>query len=116
MASDVDASNTVEQTPHEQPVEEPAVASVAETAEEDLAHEKAGTSTSTRDDETTRMPPPSSVAEEGDKVLTPPPAEEKRAPTPTLAEASTPKGSPSRSKGPSIPVTTARGGAEGEEA
>ena len=54
--------------------------------------------------------------EEGDKVPTPPPAEEERAPTPALAEASTPEGSPSRGKGPMIPVTVAGGSAEGEEA
>ena len=109
-ASDVDPSNVVglgttepaiadkdavEQTAREQPVEQPTVASMAETAEEDQAQVKAGASTPTRDNEATRTPPPSSVAEAGDKVLTPPPAEEERAPTLAPAKASTPKGSPS---------------------
>jgi len=121
-ASDVDPSNVVglgttepavadkdavEQTAREQPVEQPTVASVAETDKEDPAQVKARASTLTRDKEATRTPPPSSVAEEGDKVLTPPPAEEERAPTPALAEASTSKGSPSRGKGTLLPVTTA---------
>ena len=62
------------------------------------------------------MPPPSSVSEEGHRAPTPPPAEERRSPTPPQAEASSPKGSPGRDKAPVIPVTTARGSAEGEEA
>jgi hypothetical protein len=49
-------------------VEQPVVVSVAETAEEDPAQDRAGAWTPTRGDET---PPPSSVAEEGDKVPTP---------------------------------------------
>ena len=40
----------------------------------------------------------------------------RRAPTPPRAEASSPKGSPGRDKGPVIPVTMAGGSAEGEEA
>jgi len=58
--------------------------------------------------------PPSSVTEEGDRAPTPPP-DEKRAPTPPRAETSSPKGSPSRGKGPVIPMTTTGGSTEGEE-
>ena len=108
--------NTAEQTTRQQPEEQPAVATVAETVEEDPAQARTGASTPTRDDEAARTPPPSNVAEEGDKVPTPPPAEEGRAPTPAPAESSSPKGSPSRGKGPLIPITTAGGSAEGEEA
>ena len=54
--------------------------------------------------------------EEEDKVPSPPPAEEERNPTPAPAEASTLEGSPSRGKGPMIPVTVVGGSAEGEEA
>jgi len=108
--------NATEQTTHEQPKEQPVVVTVAETAEEDPAQVKTGASTPTRGDEAARTPPPSSVAEEGDKVPTPPLAEEERVPTSAPAEASTPKGSPSRGKGPLIPVTMAGGSAEGEEA
>ena len=97
-------------------MEQPTVVTVAETAEEDPSQVKAGASTPTRGDEAAGMPPPSSVAEEGDKVPTPPPSKEERAPTPAPAEASTPEGSPSRGKGPMIPVTVAGGSAEGEEA
>ena len=99
--------NAAEQTAHEQPEEQPAVVTVAETAEENPAQVKTRASTLTRDYEAARTPPPSSVVEEGEKVPTPPLAEEERAPTPVPAEASTPKGSPSRGKGPLIPVTTA---------
>ena len=67
------------------------------------------------DEEAARTPPPSSVAEEEDKAPTPPPAEERRVPTPPRAETSSPKGSPSRGKGPVIPVTAAGGSTEGEE-
>ena len=88
----------------------------AETAEEGPAQARSGASTLTRDNEAARMPPLSSVAEEGDRAPTLPPAEERRAPTPPRAEASSPKGSPGRDKGPVIPVTTAGGSAEGEEA
>ena len=63
--------NAAEQTVREQPVEQPAVVAVAETAEEDPAQDKAGVSTPTRGDETAATPPPSSVVEEGDKVPTP---------------------------------------------
>jgi hypothetical protein len=108
--------DTTEQTARGQPVKQPAVVAVAETAEEDLARDKAEASTLTRGDEKVGMPPPCSVAEVGDKTPTPPPAEEERAPTPAPAKASTPEGSPSRGKGPMIPVTVAGGGAEGEEA
>jgi hypothetical protein len=92
------------------------VVAVADTAEEDPAQDKAGASAPTRGDETAGMPPPSSVAEEGDKVPTPPPTEEERAPTLAPAEAPTPEGSPSRGKGPMIPVTVTGGSMEGEEA
>ena len=108
--------NATEQTVHEQPVEQTAVAATAEVAEDDPAQDKARASTSTRGIETTGTPPPSSAAEEGDKISTPPPAEEERAPTLAPAEASTPEGSPSRGKGPMIPVAMAGGSAEGEEA
>ena len=89
---------------------------MAETVEEDPAQAKTGVSTPTRGDEAAGTPPRSSVAEEGDKVPTPPPTEEERAPTPAPTEASTPKGSPSRGKGPMIPITVAGGSAEDEEA
>ena len=96
-------------------MEQPAVASVAKTAEEDPARDKAGAGTPTRVDETVRTPPPSSVVEEGDKVPTPRPAEEERAPTPTSVETSTPEGSPSQGRGPMIPITVARGSEGGAE-
>ena len=129
-ASDVDPGNVADlgttepavadkdaadQTGREQPVEQPAVVPVAVTAEEGLARDKARVRTPTRGDETTGTPPTSSVAEEGDKVPTPP-AEEEREPTPVPAEASTPEGSPSRGKGPMIPVTVAGGSEGGAEA
>ena len=97
-------------------MEQTAVVSVVETTEEDSAQDKTGASTPTRGGEDARTPPPSSVAEEGDRVPTPPPAEGERGPTLTLAEASTPEGSPSRGKGHLILVTTAGGSTEGEEA
>jgi len=97
-------------------MEQPAVVAMAETAEEDPAQNKVGASTPTRGDETAGTPPPSSVAEEEDKVPTPPPAEEEKAPTLAPAKASTQEGSPSRGKGPMIPVTMAGGSTEGEEA
>jgi len=62
--------DAAEQTAHEQPVEEPAIVVVVETAEEDPVQDKAEASTSTRGDETAGTPPPSSVVEEGDKVPT----------------------------------------------
>ena len=108
--------NAVEQTGREQPVEEPAVVSVIEDAEEDLAQDKAGARTLIRGDETAGRPPPSGVAEEEERAPTPPPAEVERAPTPVPAEASTPEGSPSRGKGPIIPVTMAGGSEGGAEA
>ena len=63
--------DTADQTGREQPVEQPVVVSVVETAEEDPAQDRAGAWTPTRGDETAGTPPPSSVAEEGDKVPTP---------------------------------------------
>ena len=105
--------NVTDQTGRKQPVEQPAVVSLVEAAEEDSAQDKAGARTPTRGDETTGTPPQSSVAEEGDKVPTPPPAEEDWAPTPVPAEASTPKGSPSQGKGLIIPITMAGGSREG---
>ena len=108
--------NAAPQTTQEQTEEQPTVVTAAETAEEGPAQARTGASTPARDDEATRTPPPSSVAEEGDRAPTPPPAEERRAPTPPREEASSPKGSPGRGKGPVIPVTTAGGSAEGEEA
>ena len=112
----VSDDNAAEQTVREQLVERPAVVAVAEVAEEDPTQDKAKASTPTRGDETAGTPPPSSVVEEEDKVPSPPPAEEERNPTPAPAEASTLEGSPSRGKGPMIPVTVAGGSAEGEEA
>jgi len=108
--------NAADQTGCEQPVEHPAVVSVAENAKEDPAQDRVGARTLTRGDETAGTSPPSSVAEEGDTVQTPPPAEEERAPTPFSAEASTPEGSPCRGKGPMIPVTMAVGSEGGAEA
>jgi len=67
------------------------------------------------DEEAARVPPPSSAAEEEDRVPTPPPAEEKRGPTPPRAGASSSVHSPGLDQGPLMPVTTARGSAEGEE-
>ncbi|XP_021306280.1 uncharacterized protein LOC110431500 [Sorghum bicolor] len=86
-----------------------------ETVEEVPAQARTRASTPSRDDEAARTPVPSSVTEEGDKTPTSPPAGERRAPTPPRAEASSRKGSPSRGKGPLIPVTTAGGSAESEE-
>ena len=106
----------LQQTAREQLVEQAAVAPVVETTEEDPARDKVGASTPTRVDETVRTPPPSSVAEEGGKVPTPPPAEEERAPTPAPAETSIPEGSPSRGRGPTIPITVAGGSDGGTEA
>ena len=97
--------NAAEQTTQEQTEEQPAVVTVAETAEDNPAQTRTGTSTPTRDDEAARTPRPTS-----------PPAGERRTPTPPRAEASSPKGSPSRGKGPVIPVTTAGGSAESGEA
>jgi len=129
-ASDVDPDNVTgqktaelavvvedaaQQTTQEQTEGQPMVVSAAETAEEDPAQARTRASTPARDDEAARTPPPSSVAEEGDRALTPTLAEERRAPTPSRAETSSPKGSPGWDKGPVIPVTTAGGSIEGEE-
>ncbi|XP_021321722.1 flocculation protein FLO11-like [Sorghum bicolor] len=108
--------NAAEQTTQEPTEEQPTVVTATETTEEDPAPARTGASTLTMDDEAARTPPPSSVAEEGDRAPTPPPAEETRAPTLARAEASSPKGSPSRGKDPLIPVTMAGGSTEGEEA
>ena len=107
--------DTAQQTARGQSEEQPAVVTAAESAEEHLALARAGASTHARGDEVVRTPPPSSVVEEEGRALTPPPAEERRVPTPPRAEASSPKGSPGRDKGPVIPVTTAGRSAEGEE-
>ena len=108
--------NATEQTVREQLVEQPAVAAMAEVAEEDPTQDKAGASIPTRGNETMGTPAPSSAAEEADKVPSPAPAKEERAQTLTPTKASTVEGSPSWGKGPMIPVTVARGSAEGEEA
>ena len=108
--------NTMEQTALEQPVEQPAVVRAMEVADEDPARGRARASTPTRGDEAAGTPPPSSAAEEEDKALSPTPVEEARAPTPARVEAPTQEGSPSRGKGPMIPVTMAGGSTEGEEA
>ena len=108
--------NATEHTVREQPVERPAVVAMVEVAEENPTQDKARASTPTRGDETAGTPPPSSVVEEEDKVPSPPPAEEERNPTPAPAEASTLEGSPSRGKGPMIPITVAGRSVEGEEA
>ena len=97
-------------------MEHPTVVAAAEVTEENPAQDKAKASTPTRGNETTGTPPPTSAVEEEDKVPSPSLAEEERAPTPAPAEASTLEGSPSRGKGPMIPVTVAGGSAEGEEA
>jgi len=88
-ASDVDPGNVAglgttelavadkdaaDQTDRKQPVEQPTVVSMVETAQQDPAQDRAGARTPTRGDETERTPPPSSVAEEGDEVPAPPPA------------------------------------------
>ena len=96
-------------------MEQPDVVATAEVTEENPAQYKARASTPTRGDETAGTPPPSSAVEEEDKVPSPSSAEE-RAQTPAPVEASTLEGSPSRGKGPMIPVTVARGSTEGEEA
>jgi len=111
VASDVDPSNVVgsavadkdaaDQTSREQPVEQPTVVPTAETAEEDPAQDNAS---------------PEQRCGGRRQGPNTPPAEEKRAPTPVPAEASTPEGSPSRGKGPMIPVTVAGGAEEGAEA
>jgi hypothetical protein len=106
--------NAAEQTTQEQTEERPAVVTMAETCQGGPGSGEDGGSTPTRGDEAARTPPSSSVAEEGDKASMP--AEERRTPTPPQAEASSPKGSPGRGKGPLVPVTTAGGSAEGEEA
>ena len=108
--------NAAQQTTQKHAEEQPTAVTAAETAEEGPAQARTGASTPARDDEAARTPSPSSVAEEGDKAPTPPPAEGRRAPTPPREEASSPKGSPGRGKGPVIPVTTAGGSAEGEKA
>jgi len=96
--------NATEKTTQEQTEEQPTVVTVAETAEDVPAQTRIGASTPTRDAEAARTPP-----------LTSPLAGERRTPTPLRAEASSPKDSPSRGKGPVIPVTTAGGSADGEE-
>ena len=108
--------NANEQTTQEPTEEQPTVVIAAETAEEGPAQAKTGASMPTRDDEAARTPPLSSVMDEGDRAPTPPPAEERKAPTPPQAETSSPKGSSGRDKGPVIPITTAGGSTEGEEA
>ena len=97
-------------------MEQPIVVAAVEVVEENPAQDKARASTPTRGDETAGTPPPSSMVEEEDKVPPPSLIEEERAPTPAPAEDSTLEGSPSRGKSPMIPVTVARGSAEGEEA
>ena len=131
MASDVDPGNVAglrttepvvaddnaaEQTVREQPVEHLAVAATVEVAEEDPAQYKAGASTPTKGNETAGTHSPSSMVEEENKVPSPPSAEQERDPTPALVEGSMLEGSPSRGKGPMIPVTMAGGNREGEEA
>ena len=130
VASDVDPDNVAGQRTAEprvvvedaaqqaaqgQSEEQPAAVTATESAEEHPAPSRTGACTTVRDDETVRTPPPSSVAEEEDKALTPLPSEGRTVPTPPRAEASSPKGSPSRDQGPVIPVTTAGGSVEGEE-
>jgi len=89
---------------------------MTEVADEDPIRGRAGASTPAREDATVRTPPPSSVAEEGHKVPSPALVEESKAPSLTLAMTPTHEGSPSRGKGPMIPVTVAGGSTEGEEA
>ena len=73
------------QTATEQPVEQPAVATTTEVADEDPARGRARASTPAREDATAGTPPPSNVAEEGHKVPSPAPVEESKAPSPTPA-------------------------------
>jgi len=96
-------------------VEQPAAVTAAESAEEHPALARTQASTPVRGDETARVPPPSSLAEEENRAPTTPPSEGRSVLTPPRAEASSPKGSPSRDQGPTIPVTTAGDSAEGEE-
>ena len=103
------------QTTQEHAEEQPAATIVAESAEEHPAPARTRASTPVGDVESARMPPPSSVAEEEDRAPTSPPSEGRRVPTPPRAEASSPKGSPSRVQGPVKPVTAAGISAEGEE-
>ena len=97
-------------------MEQPTVAATMEVADEDPARGRARASTPTRAGATAGIPPLSSVAEEEDKAPSPTPTKEGRAPSPALVEAPTQEGSPSRGKGPMIPVTLAGGSTEGEEA
>ena len=99
-------------------MEQPDVVTATEVADENLARDRAKASTPTRGDENAGTPPLSSVAEEEFRAPSPAPAEEERVPVPTpaTAEASTLEGSPSRGKGPIIPITVAGGSTEGEEA
>ena len=107
--------DAAQQAAQEQPKEQPAAVTAAESAEEHPAPARTRASTPVGDVGSARMPPPSSVAEEEDRAPTTPHSEGRRVPTPLRAEASSPKGSPSRDQGPVIPVTTAGGSAEGEE-
>jgi len=103
------------QTTQEHAEEQPATTTAAESAEERPAPVRFQASTPVGDDESARMPPPSSVVEEEERAPTTPPSDGRRTPTAPRAEASSPKGSPSRVQGPVKPVTAARGSAEGEE-
>ena len=80
--------NAAEQTVREQPVEQPAIVTAMEVADENLAQDGARESTPTRGDETAGTPPSSRAAEEEIRAPSPAPAEQERAPTLALAEAS----------------------------
>jgi len=98
-----------------QTTEQPAVATVAESAEELPASARTAASSPTRGEEATRTPPPSSVAEGEDRAPTPSPAEERGIPTPPQARASSSAGSPGLVQGPVMPATTTGGNAANEE-
>jgi len=98
-----------------QTTEQPAAATVAESAEELPASARTAASGPTRDEGPTRTPPTSSIAEGEERVPTPPPAKERGVPTPPRAGASSSAGSPGLVQWPVMPATTAGGSTENEE-
>ena len=75
-----------------QTMDQPAVTTVAESAEEHPAPARATAGTPMRDGEAVRTPPLSSAVEEESRASTPPLAEEGRVPTPPRAGVSSPEG------------------------
>ena len=108
--------NATEQTTQEPTEEQPTVVTATETAEEGPAQARIEASTPTRDDEATRTPPPEQCREGGSQSPDSPTRGRKEGPNSTPGGDFFAKGSPGRGKGPMIPVTMARGSAEGEEA